>query len=154
MASSRVRLWKCQKQVLEDLRADDIIIYLRQDDIINEAEWEILQHEVTTRGRAEKLLDLLFQKMRGECGGYVYTSFRHVHVAYIAVLVITITISYHLITQFTVFLPVVDQSVKLRGHQAHVLELLNFYVDSMLPYNYYHRTFKSPHLLARKGSLT
>ena len=76
MASSRVRLWKCQKQVLEDLRADDVIIYLRQDDVINEAEWEILQHDVTTRGRAEKLLQLLFQKMRGDCGGFVYTSFR------------------------------------------------------------------------------
>ena len=76
MASSRVRLWKCQKQVLEDLRADDVIIYLRQDDVINEAEWEVLQHDVTTRGRAEKLLQLLFQKMRGECGGFVYTSFR------------------------------------------------------------------------------
>ena len=76
MASSRVRLWKYQKQVLEDLRADDVIIYLRQDDIINEAEWEILQHDVTTKGRAEKLLQLLFQKMQGDCGGFVYTSFR------------------------------------------------------------------------------
>ena len=76
MASSRVRLWKCQKQVLEDLRADDVIIYLRQDDVINEAEWEILQHDVTTRGRAEKLLQLLFQKMRDDGGGFVYTSFR------------------------------------------------------------------------------
>ncbi len=76
MAASRVRLWKCQKQVLQDLRADDVIIYLRQDDVINEAEQETLLHEITTRGRAEKLLGLLFHKMRDECGGFVYTSFR------------------------------------------------------------------------------
>ncbi len=76
MASSRVRLWKCQQEVLADLRADDVLVYLRRDDVINEAEQEILQHEITTRGRAERLLDLLYHKMRDECGGFVYTSFR------------------------------------------------------------------------------
>ncbi len=75
--SAIIRLWKCQHIVLDDLRADDVIIYLRQDDVLNEVEQELIQHEITTRGRAEKLLGVLFRKMQEENGGYVYQSFRY-----------------------------------------------------------------------------
>ena len=62
-----VKVFKARPVLEQDLRAADILCYLIQDGILGEEEEETILHEITTKSRAKKLLDVILLKGDPAC---------------------------------------------------------------------------------------
>ena len=59
----RAKLWQCREAIISDLRAEDVLPYFQQESFLSTEDSEIIMHEITTRGRAQKLFRFLLEKM-------------------------------------------------------------------------------------------
>ena len=55
----KIRLQKNQASLLDDLRVDDILLYLIQEDVLTADDAERIKSEKTRRDRVQKLLSML-----------------------------------------------------------------------------------------------
>lgn len=55
----KVRLKKNEGSLLEDLRVDEVLLHLMQEDILNDDDCERIKSEKTRRDRVQKLLSML-----------------------------------------------------------------------------------------------
>ena len=57
--ADKIRLQKNQASLLEDLRVDDVLVYLIQEGVITDDDAERIKSEKTRRDRVQKLLSML-----------------------------------------------------------------------------------------------
>lgn len=63
-----MKIWFCRDVILRDLRAEDVIDHLIQDEVLNTEDVENIMHATTTKGKAKKLLEfVILQKDRKGC---------------------------------------------------------------------------------------
>ena len=77
-ADACVAVWRCRRRLAEDLRVEDVLNYLVEDDVVTRDDEEVIRHPVTSRARATRLVDVTLT--RGVAG--VRSLIRALHVDY------------------------------------------------------------------------